>query len=377
MAKEMTSRERLWAVLSHQEPDRVPIWMLYPRLYLPYYADVHHLPDYAEVMPYVWEKTDWLDRRGIPIPPFYTAAARVEEKNLSEGDWLITKSVLFTPKGSLTAEFRAEKGTASSSTTEYYCKDLSDLDKILAIPYEPAEPDASSFLNAAKELGDAGLMMVDLGMTVGITYELMGPEAFAIYSIAELDTLYQFSRVMFERLYVLLEKLLKAGVGPVFFPVDSEYVSPPLVSPRTFDALVAPFYAPLFELIHEYGGKVIVHHHGKINRILERLVDLGVDGIHPIEEPPVGDCSLANAKRRVGQRTCLVGSVQWDDFQRLPPDEMEALVKRQISDAAQGGGMILAPSAGPYPDFLSERHQENTIRFIEAGLRWGRYPLQV
>ena len=26
-----TSRERLWAALNGRQPDRVPIWMLYPR----------------------------------------------------------------------------------------------------------------------------------------------------------------------------------------------------------------------------------------------------------------------------------------------------------------------------------------------------------
>jgi hypothetical protein len=68
-----------------------------------------------------------------------------------------------------------------------------------------------------------------------------------------------------------------------------------------------------------------------------------------------------------------VGSVQYDDFARLAPDEMEALVKRQIDDASEGGAMILAPTAGPYAASLSERQIENTLRFIEAGHRWGRY----
>jgi hypothetical protein len=54
---------------------------------------------------------------------------------------------------------------------------------------------------------------------------------------------------------------------------------------------------------------------------------------------------------------------------------MEELVRRQIGDAAPGGRMILAPTAGPYAAQLTERQQENTIRFIEAGFRWGRYPL--
>jgi len=71
-------------------------------------------------------------------------------------------------------------------------------------------------------------------------------------------------------------------------------------SPVAFDALVAPFDGPLIDLIHRFGGKVIVHHHGNINAILERIADLGADAIQPIEEPPVGDCTMADAKRRIG-----------------------------------------------------------------------------
>jgi hypothetical protein len=84
---------------------------------------------------------------------------------------------------------------------------------------------------------------------------------------------------------------------------------------------------------------------------------------------------MVEAKQRIGDRVCLVGSVQYDDFERLTPGEMEALVRRQIEDAGAGGGMILAPTAGPYAARLSERQQENTIRLIDAGHRWGRYPL--
>jgi hypothetical protein len=117
-----------------------------------------------------------------------------------------------------------------------------------------------------------------------------------------------------------------------------------------------------------------VHHHGKIDAVLERIADLDADGIQPIEEPPIGDCTMAGAKRRVGDRVCLIGSVQYDDFERLAPDEMEELVRRQICDAGTGGGMILAPTAGPYAAQLTKRQRENTIRFIEAGRKWGRYP---
>ena len=375
MHGEMTSRERLWAALSGQEPDRVPIWMLYPRERLPYYVDVYNLPSYAHVTPRVWERTDWLDRRGVPTPPFYTAAARIESSVESRDGWTITRKVLHTPLGDLCSEHRQDTQNAAGAQTAYYCQEIDDLDKVLSLPYEPVEPDLTAFHQAASRLGDAGLMMVSLNMPIGVAYGLAHPQCFALWTLTEREALVRFTRIMFERGYAFLKKALDAGAGPVFFTVWTEFVAPPMCSPSAFDALIAPFDGPLFELIHQYGGKVIVHHHGRIDALLERIADLGADGVQPIEEPPAGDCTMAEAKRRIGDRVCLVGSVQYDDLQRLTPAEIEALVRRQIRDAAAGGGMILAPTAGPYAATLTERQQENTIRMIEAGRKWGRYPL--
>jgi uroporphyrinogen-III decarboxylase len=374
MSDEMTSRERLWAVLNRQEPDRVPIWMLYPREQYGTYVDVHNLPSYASVMPHIWERTDWLDRRNIPSGAFYTAAAEIETEVEEREGWTITRSTLHTPLGDLSAEHRQDQENASGARTEHYCKEIDDLEKVLSIPYEPVEPDLTAFDEAAGKLGDAGLMMVNIGMPIGVAYGLAHPETFAIWTLTERETLVRFTETMFEREVAFLEKALQKGAGPVFFSVGTEFVAPPMCSPAAFDALITPFDRPIFDLIHDNGGKVIVHHHGNTDAILERIADLGADGIQPIEEPPIGDCTMAQAKRRIGDRVCLVGSVQYDDFERLTPDGMETLVKRQIDDAGAGGGMILAPTAGPYAAVLSERQQENTIRFIDAGRRWGRYP---
>lgn len=371
--KTLTSRQRLLLALEAKQPDRVPIWMLYPREKLPYYADVHHLLSYARVMPVIWNDTDWLDRRGIAHPPFYTAAACLENQVEQEGSWQITRQILHTPLGDLTSESRLDRESTGGQETKPLCQDIADLEKILSIPYVPFEPDATEFLQAAGKLGEAGLMMLDTNMPVGVAYHLFGPENFAIYTLTERESLVRFTQVMFERMVAYYQKVLDAGVGPVFFTVETEFVAPPMSSPEAFDALVTPFEAPIFELIHRYGGKVIVHHHGRIRQLLDKIVDLGADGIHPIEEPPIGDCALAEAKRRVGDRTCLIGSVQYDDFESLTPDEMEELVRRQIQDTGPGGGFILSPTAGPYATSISPCHQENLLRFIAAGKKWGAY----
>lgn len=373
--KDMTSRERLWAVLNGEQPDRVPIWMLFPRQRLSCYVDVHTLPSYAQITPAIMQRTDWLDRRSLPAPAYYSAATDVEVQVSREREYTVTRRVLHTPLGDLTSEHREEQRNAAGATVEHYCKDISDLEKILAIPYEPVEPDLTAFNEAASKLGEDGLMMANLGMPVGTAYGSAGPQDFALWTLTELDVLVHFTQVMFDRQYAFLEKALDAGVGPVFFTVGSEFVAPPMCSPKAFDALVKPFDGPIFDLIHHHNGRVIVHHHGNISGILERIADMGADAIQPIEEPPIGDCTLAEAKARIGERVCLVGTVQYDDFQRLTPDEMEGLVKRQIRDGAQNGGMILAPTAGPYAAELTPRQQENYLRMIQAGLKWGRYPL--
>ena len=204
MPKLMSSRERLWAALNRDQPDRVPIWMLYPRERLNYYADVHNLPSYRRVMPVIWEKTDWLDRRGIPKPRFYTAAVNIKTQTFQKRNWTITRSVLHTPLGDLTSEHRQDIENAAGAMTEYFCKHISDLDKILSIPYEPVEPDMTNFHLAAKKLGDAGLMMVDIGMPIGVAYHCTHPETFALWTLTEKDYLVHFTRVMFERLYAFL-----------------------------------------------------------------------------------------------------------------------------------------------------------------------------
>ena len=375
MTQTMTSRERLWAALSGEQPDRVPIWMLYPRERLSYYVDVYRMPSYAPIISDVRHKTDWLDRRSIPGAPYYTAATEIETKVETGDGWTIARSILHTPLGDLTAEHRQDEENAAGARTEHFCKSIDDLDKVLSIPYKPVAPDTTAFHKAAEKLGDDGLMMVDIGMPVGVSYGLTHPENFAIWTLTERQRLLRFTEIMYERAYEFWKKALDAGAGPVFFSVGTEFVAPPMCSPKTFDALITPFDAPIFDMIHSYGGRVIVHHHGNISGILERIADLGADGIQPIEEPPIGDCTFAEAKARIGDRVCLVGTVQYDDFERLTPDGMEALVKRQIRDAGEGGGMILAPTAGPYAANLTERQQANTLRFIEAGHTWGQYPL--
>ncbi|MDI7277449.1 MAG: uroporphyrinogen decarboxylase family protein [Anaerolineae bacterium] len=371
----LTSRERLLRVLRRQEPDRIPIWMLYPRERYGAYVDVYSLPAYRQVVAHIRLHTDFFDRRGIAAPFLYTAAAHVETETRRLDGHEISCTRVHTPYGPLLEESRLDPGTSAHWHTRYLLQEIDDLDRLLTIPYEPALPDLSAYLAAAEKLGDDGLMMADLGTPVGFLDSHAAPETLACWIAGEMDALVRFLDALFEREYRFVEEALRRGAGPVFFMTGSEFVAPPLASPGAFARLFTRYSQPLCELIHRYGGHVIVHHHGRARAVLEQIISAGADGVHPIEEPPVGDMPLAEAKVLIAGRACIVGSVQYDDLARLPDGEFEALIRRQVREAGPGGGLIAAPTAGPYEAEITPQHARNLIRMVDLVRELGTYPL--
>ena len=63
--------------------------------------------------------------------------------------------------------------------------------------------------------------------------------------------------------------------------------------------------------------------------------------------------------------------MQYDDLIRLPGDAIEEQVKDAFRQASSGK-FILSPTAGPYEDTIAEHSVANYLRFIDAGLKYGK-----
>ena len=62
-------------------------------------------------------------------------------------------------------------------------------------------------------------------------------------------------------------------------------------------------------------------------------------------EKSVADTELAAAKKRIGDRVCMIGGFDQGHFlQSCSPEETRAEVRRCFEQAGGGGGYILAPS---------------------------------
>lgn len=82
---------------------------------------------------------------------------------------------------------------------------------------------------------------------------------------------------------------------------------------------------------------------------------------------------MADAKRRIGDRVCLIGNLQYNDLARGTPEQVERMAREAIKQGGAGGVLILSPCAYPYERSLPERASKDLIRYLEAGRKFGRY----
>jgi hypothetical protein len=100
------------------------------------------------------------------------------------------------------------------------------------------------------------------------------------------------------------------------------------------------------------------------------MKEINPDGLHTIEAPPVGDCTITQAREVLGNMI-LIGNIQYDDLRSQEPAGVDAMVHSAIEEA-KGGRFILSPTAGPYEEAISDHMLKNYIAFIEAGIKYGK-----
>ena len=57
----------------------------------------------------------------------------------------------------------------------------------------------------------------------------------------------------------------------------------------------------------------------------------------------------------------------------LEREQIVALTRQAIADAAAGGGFVLTLTATPFERVLSDRTRDNLLAMIDTALAYGRY----
>lgn len=138
----------------------------------------------------------------------------------------------------------------------------------------------------------------------------------------------------------------------VGWPDDMGYKGTQFFSLEMYRELSKPFHKRAIEWAHEKGIKVQLHSCGNINPFIPEFVEIGLDGLNPLEVKAGMD--PVQVKKDYGDKLLLRGGINavlWDK-----PDEIKAEMERVIPILKESGGYIFSsdhsvPSAVSLEDF--------------------------
>lgn len=119
---------------------------------------------------------------------------------------------------------------------------------------------------------------------------------------------------------------------------DLGYRQNQFFSMKTYRELLKPFHQRAIDWAHRKGIRALMHSCGDIRPFIPELVEMGLDGLNPLEVK-AGVDPLA-VKREFGDRLLLHGgfdALLWDDV-----DRMETAIRENLPALMENGGYIFA-----------------------------------
>ncbi len=362
----MTSKQRMICALEGKQPDRLPV-------------TTHHLMDYF-LKKYLGgaSSREFFDRFGLDaihwvvahrpdesageyydpfqVTPGFLEARRVFtdqwqvlSENIPDPQWPTQRFRFVTPKGELSMVLQSNQYT--SWVSEHLIKEKSDIDLIGEFVTAP-KCDVEAVNREAEAFGERGLLRshiccFDVFGQPGTWQDaacLVGVERLIMETFDDPDWVHQLLGILQRRKLTYARSLKGAAFDVIEFGGGD--ASSTVISPTIFDEFVAPYDTPIIAAAHEAGQRIAYHTCGGMMPILERIAAMQPDAMETFTPSRMGgDTDLAEAKRRIGDKVCMIGGLdQHHFFTGCTAEETRAEVRRCFETAGRGGAYILSPS---------------------------------
>ncbi|GHT95611.1 hypothetical protein FACS1894141_4540 [Spirochaetia bacterium] len=134
-----------------------------------------------------------------------------------------------------------------------------------------------------------------------------------------------------------------------------------LISPEHFDRFVMPYFREFTDQAHRHGYHVVLHSCGSIDRVIPRLIDAGVEVLHPIQAM-AKNMDAASLSKKYNGKIVFLGGV---DTQRLLPFGKPEEVKKDVRRLKDlfGPNFLVSPS---HESILPNVSAENITAMAET-----------
>jgi uroporphyrinogen decarboxylase len=362
----LNSKERFIKTLERGKADRMPVTMhhIMPSFLDNYMDGISDLEffDFLGIDPINWVMAyQFSPDKGEYFDPLHTSLGFLEARRVCSDSWQIALEPLndsnyttqrfniLTPGQKLSMVLQSNEHT--TWLAEHLVKEKSDIDVISKYMTYPL-CDVQEINRAADEFGDRGLVRGHISAFEGFGQPGCWQDAACLYGIENLimasmedpEWVHAFLNILKERKKVYINSL--KGAKYDLLELGGGDASTTVISPDIFNEFVAPYDAELIEAAHQAGQRVVYHTCGGMMPILEDIAAMKPDAMETFTPPAMGgDVNLKEAKRRIGDKVCMIGGLdQFHFFKGCSAQETRDEVRRCFEEAGEGGGFILASS---------------------------------
>lgn len=263
-----------------------------------------------------------------------------------------------TPYGEIRTTFETvnypsfdSQATGTEFPTEYPVKSHEDLRAFASIfedlEYEVDPAGVQGLRQRVAEIGDDGITLVwcpstPLGMCVRY---YMGVETLAYCYHDCRNELEELLEIIGES-FLKKQRLLAAQAADG--TISGDDTTTRAISPAMFRDLEVPYINRAAAINHGQ-DKLYVHHScGHIRGFLDDYARTDMDAVDLLTVNPLGDCTIEDAKRRLGKRIAMMPGFETLTIDQGSYEEIRSMVGKFFEDAAPGDNFI--PVLYPQPN---------------------------
>ena len=362
----MNSKIRLISAISKSKTDRLPVTTHHV---MPYFLKKHmngitnqEFFEFFGLDPINWVMASkFSENRGEFFDPAHKELGFLEMKRVCSDNWIIKiddlpdtqystwRFNIHTPDKTLSMVLQSNEYT--TWIKEHLVKEKSDIDIIAKHVTYPL-CDVNEINNTAELYGDQGIICGHICTFDGFGQPGCWQDAACLYGIEKLimatfedpGWVHEFLKILQHRKKVYIESL--SGAKYDIIELGGGDASTTVISPDIFNEFIAPYDAPLIELAHSVGQRIVYHTCGGMMPILETIAAMKPDAMETFTpEGMGGDTILKEAKKRIGDKVCMIGGFdQYHFFNDCSEEKTRKEVRRCFEEAGDNGGFILAPS---------------------------------
>lgn len=342
----MTGRERFLCAINRQKPDHLPSqvhsWMKY---YLDTYLqgmDQYQACEYFNMDPVIYVSPRYI-YSDVDLASWQSEYVESPREDNGSYHW---KETIYVPRGTLTRMGDGNRYTVW--TTRYLIQNEQDFElwnKYVALP---VKVDWTPVIEAKQRIGDHGIVrggFFDFGQ--GSPWQsfctLYGTEKAMMAAIDNPDWVKYVLQSMLNK---KLEVISRAGqIELDLVETGGGAGSSTVISPDFHRHFCLPYDRIQHDALHNAGTKTVYHLCGGLMPLLEIVTENGADGLETMTPRAMGgDCDLAEAHKRVGDKLFLIGGFdQNKGFENGNPNLVREMVG-ELFKACPNGGYICSPS---------------------------------